>query len=335
MPREIHDQIVVITGASSGIGRTTARMFAEHGARVVVGSRNAEALGSLVKQITESGGLAYALPTDVTDRAQVERLAEMALNYFGRIDTWVNNAGVSMYATFDKMTDAEIRRIMEVNFMGTVHGIQAALPVMRAHGGGTIINVASVAGKRAIPLQSVYSASKYAIVGLGEALRAELLDEPAEVHVCTVCPPSIDTPFFDHAATKEGYAAKPLPPVYEPETVAEAIIDCAGAPAREVVIGMAGKAFAVMNTLAPAATDWFMSKTGISEQLRDEPKSAAAPSNLFDTVDDAREHGGWNALGRRSTAQPSAMQLVKAHPLAASLAGVAVAALAARLLMRG
>src|SRR5437868_295698 len=272
MPQEIHDQIVVITGASSGIGRTTARMFVERGARVVVGSRNAEALNSLVKQITEGGGIAYAQPTDVTDRAQVERLAEMALNYFGRIDTWVNNAGVSMYATFDKMTDAEIRRIMDVNFMGTVHGIQAALPIMRTHGGGTIINVASVAGKRAIPLQSVYSASKYAVVGLGEALRAELIDEPAEIHVCTVCPPSIDTPFFDHAATKEGYAAKPLPPVYEPETVAKAIIDCATEPAREVVIGMVGKAFAMMNTVAPAATDWFMGKTGIREQLSDEPK---------------------------------------------------------------
>src|SRR5581483_5724906 len=211
----------------------------------------------------------------------------------------------------------------------------AALPVMRAHGGGTIINVASVAGKRAIPLQSVYSASKYAIVGLGEALRAELKDEPAELHVCTVCPPSIDTPFFDHAATKEGYAAKPLPPVYEPETVAEAIIDCAESPEREVVIGMAGKAFALMNAVAPAAADWFMNKTGISEQLSDEPKSAAESSNLFDTVSDAREHGGWNFLGRRSTAKPSAMQMVKAHPLAASLAGVAVAALAARLLTRG
>ncbi|HEY9233214.1 MAG TPA: SDR family oxidoreductase [Blastocatellia bacterium] len=334
MPREIHDQIVVITGASSGIGRTTARMFAERGARVVVGSRNAEALNSLVKQITEGGGIAYAQPTDVTDRAQVERLAEMALNYFGRIDTWVNNAGVSMYATFDKMTDAEIRRIMDVNFMGTVHGMQAALPIMRAHGGGTIINVASVAGKRAIPLQSVYSASKYAVVGLGEALRAELIDESAEIHVCTVCPPSIDTPFFDHAATKEGYAAKPLPPVYEPETVAKAIIDCATEPAREVVIGMAGKAFAMMNTVAPGVTDWFMGKTGIREQLSDEPKSAGGLSNLFDTVNDAREHGGWNVLGRRGTAKPAAMRMVKQHPLAASLAGIVVAALAARLLTR-
>jgi short-subunit dehydrogenase len=334
MPREIQDQVVVITGASSGIGHTTARLFAEHGARVVVGSRNIEGLNELVRQITESGGVAFARQTDVTDREQVERLAETALNYFGRIDTWVNNAGVSTYATFDKMTDEEIRRIMDVNFMGTVHGIQAALPVMRAHGGGTIINIASVAGKRAIPLQSVYSASKHAIVGLSEALRSELINEPVEINVCTVCPPSINTPFFDHAKTKEGYAAKPLAPVYEPEIVAETIMNCAENPKNEVLIGMAGKMFAAMNTVAPGASDWLMSKMGIDGQLSDEPKSASAPSNLFDTVDDSRERADWNALGMRGTSEPAGITLVKQHPVVASIAGVAAVAIAARLLTR-
>ena len=178
MPRSINEQVVVITGASSGIGRTTARMFAAAGARLVLGSRNAESLNELVHEIAEAGGIAHAIPTDVTEREHVEQLADAALNYFGRIDTWVNNAGISIYATFDKLTDEEIRRIMDVNFMGTIYGIQAALPRMRAQGEGTIINVASIAGKRALPLQSIYSASKFAIVGLGESLRAELAGEP-------------------------------------------------------------------------------------------------------------------------------------------------------------
>ena len=161
MPREIHDQIVVITGASSGIGRTTARMFVERGARVVVGSRNAEALNSLVKQITEGGGIAYAQPTDVTDRAQVERLAEMALNYFGRIDTWVNNAGVSMYATFDKMTDAEIRRIMALQVWP--HRLTSGFPagVTLAAKTGTLPGIRNEAGVVMYPDGSRYAVAVF------------------------------------------------------------------------------------------------------------------------------------------------------------------------------
>lgn len=335
MPRSINEQVVVITGASSGIGRTTARMFAAAGARLVLGSRNAESLNEIVHEIAETGGIAHAIPTDVTRREHVEQLADAALNYFGRIDTWVNNAGISIFATFDKLTDEEIRRIMDVNFMGTIYGIQAALPRMRAQGEGTIINVASVAGKRAIPLQSIYSASKFAIVGLGEALRTELANEPAEINVCTICPPSINTPFFDHVLTKEGIAPKPMAPVYEPETVAEAIISCAQNPQREVLIGSAGKMLALFNTIAPGLTDWFMAKSGVSGQLTDDPKSSSEVNNLFEIPPDKRERGGWTAQGTREGAEEAVPNnLVRQHPIAASLAGAAALVLAARILFR-
>jgi len=336
MPRPLNEQVVVITGASSGIGRATARMFAERGARVVLGSRNVDALNDLVREITGRGGLAYAVRTDVTRREDVEQLAESALAYFGRVDTWVNNAGVSIYSTFDKVADEEMRRVMDVNFFGVCYGMQAAIRVMRADGGGTIINVASVAGKRAIPLQNIYSASKYAVVGISEAVRSELKGDTPEINISTVCPPSIDTPFFDHALTKEGFQPKPPPPVYSPEKVAEEIISCAESPKREVLIGAAGKMFSIMNTFAPGLTDRFFGMTERSLQLTDERKSESAPSNLFDTVDDRREHGGWSAMGTRGEAASSgALDMIKQHPVVTAAVAAAGVALGMRLLMNG
>lgn len=336
MTRKLDEQVVVITGASSGIGRTTARMFSERGARVVIAARNIEALTELEGEIKRAGGKALSLQTDVSERYQVEHLAKAAVDAYGRIDTWVNNAGVSIYSTFDKLTDAEIRRIMDVNFMGTVYGMQAALPIMRANEGGTIINVSSVAGKRAIPVQSIYSASKFAIVGLGEALRAELANEDAPINVCTVCPPSVNTPFFDNARTKEGRAPKPLPPVYSPETVAEAIIECAVNPEREVLIGAAGKAFAIMNTLAPALADWYLGKTGFEGQLTDEPKSESAPDNLFRAPLETRERADWTVMGERAEEDSGSQcaQFIRRYPLAACAASFIAATLAARLVFK-
>lgn len=335
MPNSIDQQVVVVTGASSGIGHCTARMFAERGARVVVAARNIEALNDLVHQIEQSGGQAVAVETDVAEQDQVQRLAGAALERFGRIDTWINNAGVSLYATFDKISSQEAKRIMDVNFMGTFYGMQAALPIMRAQGGGTIINTASVTGKRGIPLQSVYSASKYAIVGLGEALRTELANEEADINVCTICPPSINTPFFDNAKTKEGYNPKPMAPVYDPATVAEAILDCAENPQREVLIGAGGKAFAIFNTIAPGVTDWFLGKVAIDGQLsKKEPKSETSPNNLFQSKSAGKEHGGWTSLGARESAGAEITQLAGRHPFVTAGLGIAALVIAARYAFR-
>jgi short-subunit dehydrogenase len=335
MTMSINEQVVVITGASSGIGRAAARMFASKGAKVVIGARNVEALNDLAQEIKRSGGEVVAVPVDVSERHQVEHLARVAVEHFGRIDTWVNNAGVSIYATFEKLTDAEIRRILDVNFMGVVYGMQSALPLMRAAGGGTIINISSIAGKRAIPLQSIYSASKYALVGLAEALRAELAAEGSSLNICTICPPSVNTPFFDHARTKEGRAPKPLPPVYSPETVADAIISCAVEPQREVLIGVAGKAFSFLNTVAPGLSDWYLGKTGIEGQLSEESKSESEPDNLFRAPLETRERADWTVMGEREgTSSRSKLQLIERYPLAACAVSFVAAALAARLLLR-
>lgn len=331
MVKQINEQVVVVTGASSGIGRATARMFAARGASVVMGARNAEGLNDLAQEIKRMGGQVVAVTVDVSEREQVNELARIATEHFGRINTWVNNAGVSLYATFDKLTDAEIRRVLDVNFMGTVYGMQAAISIMRNHGGGTIINVSSIAGKRAIPLQSVYSASNYAIVGLGEAVRVELANEEVEINICTICPPSINTPFFDHARTKEGRAPKPLPPVYEPDRVAEAIILCAENPQREVLIGSASKVFAILNTVAPNLSDWYLGKTGIEGQLLDEPKSVDAPDNLFDSPLETRERSDWNVMGRKESASGShSTNFIKRYSIAAVATGLFGLALALR-----
>jgi short-subunit dehydrogenase len=325
MPRAVQEQVVVITGASSGIGRVTARRFAEKGARVVLGARNGKALKTLVEEIAQSGGQAVAAPTDVSRREQMEQLAQTAVSRFGRVDTWVNNAGVSIYSMFDKLTDEEIRRIMDVNFMGVVYGVQAAVPIMRQHGGGVIINIASVAGKRALPLQSIYSASKHAIVALGEALRAELAQAGPEIHVCTICPPSINTMFFDHAATKEGYAPRPLPPVYDPETVANDILACAVQPRREIVVGAAGKCMALFDVVAPGFLDWLFGQIGVGGQLTDEPKSADAPSNVFAASPHPQERGPWSRLsGRRDTPSVDEGRVLPRSPLGAVLSMAAL-----------
>jgi hypothetical protein len=166
-------------------------------------------------------------------------------------------------------------------------------------------------------------------------LRAELAGEPARINVCTICPPSINTPFFDHVLTKEGFAPKPMAPVYDPETVAEAIIACAENPQREVLVGSAGKALTLFNAVAPGLADWFMARAGVSGQLTTEPKSSSEVNNLFEIPPDKRERGGWTARGTREGAElASSGSLVAQHPIAASLAGAAALALAARLLFR-
>jgi short-subunit dehydrogenase len=302
MFRELRNQVVVITGASSGIGHAAAREFARHGAKVVVGARRLDVLENLAAEIIRAGGQAAALQTDVSQKNQVENLAQMALDRFGRIDTWVNNAGTSVYATFDKLSEEEIRRIMDVNFMGTVHGIQAVLPIMQRQGEGTIINIASIAGKRALPLQSVYSASKFAIVGLGEALRSEMEHGWPKIKISTICPPSVNTAFFDNVRTKEGYAARPMPPVYSTEKVVDAIARCAVHPQREIVIGAAGKLFVLWNRLAGGWMDRIMSRTGFNQQLTQESRSADAPDNLFQASPCTDEHGHWTRWGNRKPA---------------------------------
>ena len=279
-PRPVADQVVVITGASSGIGREAARLFAARGARVVAAARNREGLETLVAEIRDAGGRAIAVPTDVGDPEAVERLAEAAEEAFGRIDIWVNNAALSFYATFEDATVAEMRRQFEVNYWGNVHGIKAALPRLRRAGGGVIMSVASALSDFAIPLQSTYCATKHALRALTEALRIELAAAGEPIAVVLIKPPSVDTPFFRHAKTKIGVLPRPVWPVYDPAVIARRIVRAAEHPTREVMVGGAPQLFRAIHTLAPRLYEWHQARFGSQGQRTEVPKGPCGPSNF-------------------------------------------------------
>jgi NAD(P)-dependent dehydrogenase (short-subunit alcohol dehydrogenase family) len=222
--RQVAEQVVVLTGASSGIGRETALEFARRGARLVLAARSQQALEEVAAEVARLGGEPLVVPTDVSDFDQVSLLAERAVERFGRIDTWINNASVSTYGLVEQMEVEEIRRVIEVNLLGPIHGMKAALPHLRRAGGGVIVNVSSTLGKRAVPLQAAYCAAKHGLVAFGEALRLELRHARVPVQVVDVLPSSINTPLFEHAASKMGVLPRPIPPVYEPRVVAQTIV---------------------------------------------------------------------------------------------------------------
>jgi NAD(P)-dependent dehydrogenase (short-subunit alcohol dehydrogenase family) len=281
MPKALSEQVVVITGASTGIGRATAFAFAERGAKVACAARSEEALDVLVAQIHVKGGTAIAVPTDVTDPVAVRALADTAEQHFGHLDTWVNNAAVSVWGRVEDITDAEFDRVMRVNFLGQVHGVHAALPALRRAGGGAVIGVASVEGVRAVPLHGPYTASKFALRGFYDCLRMEMAQEGVPIAVTTILPASIDTPFFEHARSKLGAMVKPPPPVYAPELVADTIVYAAAHPRREIPVGGAAVGFLLGQRLSPALTDALLSIRRVGVEIQ----RTGRPDNGTDNVD--------------------------------------------------
>jgi NAD(P)-dependent dehydrogenase (short-subunit alcohol dehydrogenase family) len=331
MPTRISEQVMVITGASSGIGLATAREAARQGAKVVLAARNERDLEQAAEEIRRAGGDALAVPTDVTSADQVENLAAQAISRWGRIDTWVNNAAVSAYATFREQTLEDFRRILEVNFMGQVHGARSALPHLERTG-GALICVGSALSDRGVPLQGAYCASKHALKGWIDSLRVELERDGSRVRVTLVKPSSINTPLFNKAKTQMGVMPQPIPPIYDPDLAAEAILRAAEGHVRDVFVGGAGKALSVAERVSPKLLDAHQRLTGFEAQKTEWPKGAGAPSNLYDPV----EHdGGVRGDFLRSSHRRSTYQAIAAHPILGSLAGAAALVVGAAALGRG
>jgi NAD(P)-dependent dehydrogenase (short-subunit alcohol dehydrogenase family) len=275
--KPVEEQVVALMGASSGIGRETALRFAERGARVVVSARSEEGPNSLVEEVRDKGGQATAIPAEVTDFEQVKAVANAAVEKYGRLDTWVHLAAVGLFATFEQTTPEEFARVIDVNLMGQVYGAMTALPHLKREGRGALIHISSVEAKRSFPFHSAYGASKHGIDGFLEALRVELKHEGWPISVTQVMPATINTPFFDKGRTKLGVKPVGIPPIYEPETVANVILYAAENPARDLVSGGAAQALIINQRLSPRMLDTVLAtRAGFSPQLTDEPRSKDA-----------------------------------------------------------
>jgi NAD(P)-dependent dehydrogenase (short-subunit alcohol dehydrogenase family) len=305
--KQVEGQVIVITGASSGIGLVTAKMAAARGARVVLAARNESDLRRAVDEIRRRGGRAVHAVADVAVAEEVASVADAALREYGRIDTWVNNAGVAVYGRLMDLSLADMRRQFEVNYWGQVHGSRMAVPHLRRDG-GALINVASALADRAIPLQGNYCAAKHALKAFTDSLRMELEEEGAPVSVTLIKPGSIDTPLFDKARTLLGVEPQPVPPVYAPELVARVILRCAEWPARDVVVSGMGKVLSLAGTVAPRLTDRYMERSTFEAQKTDRAVEEGRPDNLFHPVaHDGGERGrNWKGRVRARSAQTAA-----------------------------
>lgn len=317
--KPINDQVIVITGASSGIGLVTARMAARRGARVVLAARNHDALRQAAEKITSdesNGGVATFVAADVADEPAVRRVAEEAVSRFGRIDTWVNGAGVSVYGRLMDVSLDDQRRLFETNFWGVVIGSRVAVPHLRH--GGALINIGSILSDRAIPLQGSYCASKHAVKAFTDSLRMELEHDGLPIAVTLIKPYSVDTPYAEHA--KNYLATEPtFPlPVYAPEVVAGAILHCAEHPTRDVYAGGGAKMMATVGNLAPRLTDKMM-ETLFDLQLSDRPDEDRTNHGLYGPISGLKERGGRAAY----VAETSLYTQASLHPI---LTGAALAA---------
>jgi short-subunit dehydrogenase len=322
--KKLKDQTVVITGASSGIGLATARLAARSGAAVMLSARNEQDLRRVTQEIRGRGGRASFVVADVADPEGMMRLADAAVREFGGIDTWVNNAGVSIYGKLTEVPLEDKRRLFDTNFWGVVHGCRAAVKHLQERG-GAIINIGSIVSDRAVPLQGMYSASKHAVQGYTDALRMELEHDRAPIAITLVKPSAIDTPYLEHARNYMETAPNFPPPVYDPELVARAILRCAERPVREVTVGGGGRMLSVAGRVAPRTMDRYMEATMFRQQ-RDPDREAVHHDSLYAPSRDGLARGPYSGHVKRSSLYTAAMLSDVTRVLPFLAAGVALAA---------
>jgi NAD(P)-dependent dehydrogenase (short-subunit alcohol dehydrogenase family) len=292
-------RVVVVTGASGGIGRAVARAFGAKGDRVGLLARGETGLDGAVKDIERAGGQALAIPTDVADYGQVEAAAEQVTGTLGPIDIWVNVAFTSVFAPFTQIRPEEFKRVTEVSYLGYVYGTRAALDRMLARDQGTIVQVGSTLAYRGIPLQTAYCGAKHAIQGFTEALRCELLHQGSRVRITMVQLPAVNTPQFDWVLNRLPNHPRPVAPVYQPEVAAKAVVHAAGHPGRrEYWVGGSTVGTLVANKLVPGLLDRYLARTGYEAQQTDQPADPGRPVNLWEPVDGpgGRDFGGHGAF---------------------------------------
>jgi NAD(P)-dependent dehydrogenase (short-subunit alcohol dehydrogenase family) len=299
-------EVVVVTGASAGVGRATVRAFAARGDRVGLLARGEEGLEAARREVEDLGSEAFVVPTDMADAAAVERAADVIERELGPIDVWVNNAMVSVFSPFKEMQAEEFKRVTEVTYLGVVYGTMTALRRMLPRDRGRIVQVGSALAYRGIPLQSAYCGSKHAIQGFTESVRCELLHDKSQVSIAMVQMPALNTPQFGWVKTRLPRHPQPVPPIFQPEVAAEAIVWAASQRhRRELYVGAPTTATILGDKLASDTLDHYLGRTGVKSQQTDEPVDPNRPNNLWEPVPgDAGAHGGFDAR-----AHPRSFQL--------------------------
>lgn len=322
---------MVITGASAGVGRATAQAFARRGAKIGLMARGIKGLEATRDEVEALGGEALVLPGDIADAGYVESAAQAVEDRFGPIDIWINNAMTSIFAEFKDITPEEYRRVTDVTYHGTVYGTMAALKRMRPRDRGSIVLVGSALAYRGIPLQSAYCGAKHAIQGMFDSVRSELLHAKSNVRISMVHLPAVNTPQFRWVLSKLPRKAQPVPPIFQPELMADAIMWAAYNEKREMVVGFPSLKAIVGNKLAPAFADWYLSQTGYESQMIDEPEDPNRPSNLWEPVD--TNPGAHGVFDDRAKSYSPQVWLNK-NKRWVSLAGTGLAAVAAGFMLR-